>query len=430
MTSLPTLVLLLALGQFDDPPGGWDEGMDKPSHTQLHEAIVRNNYRRVGVLPRFIVREGAKETLGGSIGPQGDLFAEQLVLALSKSGRGRYGVVEERQMRKAFEEMTIDDLGDRNELARAAQKVGGLDALIVGTVRDLRAGKREEWDPDLEIQTRLIDVRSSTVAGATKDSLGLSLSDGAYTGESWELRRWSGNRMLNVGLRADGAGDAPGTPPLGAGALYESMQHRLIRRDLPHPLTNRQCPYRLAILVDNQQRPLARVGDRFYVALDPGDRYQIRVENRSTRAAYLSLFVDGINILGKKREHPAASRYWYLEPEGKFQFACWTTGSGGQYKQEEFIIAPADDSVAAGQGFAEQLGLITAVFYTVGMQDVPEAPGMYGYALPGTFGTGAGRESTLELQERSGPKPGLILAAITIYYTTSSRLEALKRTGS
>ncbi|NUQ64836.1 MAG: hypothetical protein HUU20_20425 [Pirellulales bacterium] len=401
---------------------------------QLQGAIVENGYRRVGVLPQFIVRQGADEKLGGSLGPQGDLFAEQLGKQLLRTSQGKYRVIDDRQMRAAFAGMSLADLGKRESLLAASKKVGGMDGLVVGTLTDLRQLPPGESRPELDVEARLIDVRDSSAVADAQTSRFLTLSDAAYMGESWELRRWTPGGIVSVGL--DPKPFANTYLPFAPGPYNEENQYRAILRNRPHPLVDSQCPYRMSIVVDGQQRPWVPVKDRFYVALEPGDTYQIRVESASPRPAYLSLFVDGINILGKTREHPSASKFWHLAAGQKSQFAGWTTGSGGQYKQEEFIIAPADSTVAAGQGFGQQLGMITAVYYTVGLDGLPEPPAeqpesplsmTLGASMADTFGTGAGRESELTLEEKSGPERGIILAAMTIYYAPSAQVDAMKQ---
>lgn len=399
---------------------------------QLQHPLAENNYRRVGVLPRFIVRQGTEEKLGGSIGPQGDLLAEQLGKQLLRSAQGKYRVIDDRQMRAAFAGMSIDDLSKRESLVAAAQKVGGMDALVVGTVSDLRQKGPEESRPELNIEARLIDIRDSSAVADAQSTHWLTLSDAAYMGESWELRRWTPGGIVNVGLDAKKFINDYG--PFASGPVSEEFQYTAILRNRPHPLLDSECPYRMSIFVDGQQRPLIPVKDRLYVALEPGDVYQIRVESRSPRPAYLSLFVDGINILGKTREHPSTSKFWRLAAGQKAQFAGWTTGGGGQYKQEEFMIAPADSTVAAEQGFGQQLGMITGVFYTFGLEGLPEPPppaqfaddNTLGASMPGAYGTGAGRQTVLRLEEQSGPERGIILAAMTVHYAPSAEIDLLK----
>jgi hypothetical protein len=316
-----------------------------------------------------------------------------------------------------------------------ASSVGGLDGLLVGTVQD-RRGAPPQRSPDgymipvaeLKIQVRLIDVDDSSVVNIQEEENWIGLSDAAYMGESWELRRWSGNRLQIIGLVEPDDMPPGGNVLYGRGPVFESMHYRSLRPGMPHPLQNRECPYKLSIFVDGQRRSLENVDGKVYAALDPGEEYEIRVENQSHRPAYLCLFVDGASVLGKKRQHPLQARYWYLRPKRAFAFAGWFTGSEGRYEQERFIISPASDAVAAGQGFGQQLGLITAVFYTVGMDNIPEVRVAFGADMGyGMFGTGAGAASDVRLQERSGPERGLMLTAMTVYYATSADLEELRQ---
>jgi len=57
------------------------------------ESIVESKMKRVGVVPRFIQREGGKETLAGSMGPQGEWLADELVDGLTDRAAGRFKVV-------------------------------------------------------------------------------------------------------------------------------------------------------------------------------------------------------------------------------------------------------------------------------------------------------------------------------------------------
>jgi hypothetical protein len=416
MIPLLTVSLALAIAQIDDQAADQPEGRPKTAGEQLAPSIIEGRYRRVGVFPRFIVRKGSSETLGGPIGPEAELLADDLQDDLIKRAQGRFQVVDGRRMAKAFQDLTLDDLGRQEALLKAAERVGGLDALIVGSVVDRRDSKQQ-----LDIRCRLIDLKGSVVASAANQT-DLDLPTAAYMGESWELRRWTDHGMINIGLNEH-------SPffPFEAVDFADTILYREIRRDRPHPLADPASPFTMAVLVAGKDRPVVRVGDQYYVALDPGESYEIRIENRSPRGAYLSLFVDGINVLGKKREHPARSRYWNMAARGRFQFRGWTTGANGQYRQEAFEITPADDSVAAGQGFSQALGTITAIFSTIGMDGVPKPPPTMGSAMPGNFGTGAGEESRVQLKETRGPQPGLILTAITLRYTTSPQLKRLQQ---
>lgn len=396
-------------------------------------AVKRNGFRRVGVLPRLIVREGGREVLGGAIGPQADHMAEgleeQLIFHAEDPAAG-FKVVDGRRMRAAFAGLTIDDLGRPDKLRQVAEAVGGLDGLVVGTITDQR-GQRGAGG-DLAIRCRLIGVRDGAVATSATENASLSVEDGAYAGESWELRRWVGSRLTNVGLAAKSPLTQQDVSPFGFEGMYSLLHYRMIRRDRPHPLNDSTFPYPLRVSVDGEQRRLHPVGNKVYTVLDPGETYKIHLGAAGQKDVYASLFVDGINVLGKQREHPAKSRYWYIQPGKTHAFSGWTlpTAKPGEYTTEEFTITLADDSVAAGQGFGDRLGLITCVIYNVGVEGVPKAPGMYAAMNPGSFGTGAGRQSDVTLQEQSGPPAGPLLSAVTIHYVTSSELERIKAGGT
>ena len=419
-TSLVVALALLTAGK--DQAGATSE--------KLAAEIVQAGYKRVGVLPRFIVREpGKEEELGGSIGPQADLYAEDLEDELAAAASDRFKVVEGRLMKKAFKNLTLESLSDKDALRKVADGVGGLDALIVGTVVDGREaqGGAEPGAGGLNVRCRLIDLKDGGLAASTREQVGVSLSDAAYMGESWELRRWTKDGLANVGLDDQAAADGAAVSPFGAGPVYEAAQYPKIRRDRPHPLLDPEFPYPIQITVDDQVRQPVKVGDQLYVTLEPGDVYKIRVKNQCPQRVYLSLFVDGINTLGKQREHPSSSRYWSLDAGAEALFRGWVTGEAGKYHEEEFMIAPADQTVGYQQGFSEKLGIITAVFYTVGTEGVPEAPTMKAAMVSGTFGTGtSGKTRELSLEDKAGARPGIILAAVTIRYVTSSELKQIQ----
>lgn len=397
------------------------------SAERLARQIVEKGYKRVGVLPRFIVRKpGEDEAFGGSIGPQAESFAVDLEDELVATADGRFQVVPGRQLKRTFKDLKLDQLGDAQTLAKAAVGADGLDALIIGTVVDGRETEVDGRIGGLNVRCQLLDVSSGTLAATTREQVHVTLGSAAYMGESWELRRWTDAGLENVGLAGE---DAQGfaLSPFGAGPVYEEGQYRLIRRDRPHPLLDPEFPYPMEILVGTEVRRPEPLAEKLYVTLEPGESYKIRVKNDGPRRVYLAVFVDGVNVLGKKLETPAECRYWGVDAGKTGQFAGWVTVKDGKYSEEEFMITPADDSVAAGQNFSDNLGMITAVVFSVGMKDVPEAPTMKASIVGGTFGTGvSGKSRELTLESTAGEKPGLILSAATIHYVTSSQLKRIR----
>ena len=165
---------------------------------------------------------------------------------------------------------------------------------------------------------------------------------------------------------------------------------------------------------------------------------------QGAKEAFVAIFIDGLNILGKKPEHPGNCRYWHLDPDSKGEFGGWFSGEAGKYTEEEFRISRATDSEAGKQGYIKSLGQITAVFYTVGSPLPPppkpapvyhgETTGAMGPVMgsmaPGAgedIGTEAGTGREVRLEEQPHDQPGLILAAISLFYRTPSRIEELKQ---
>ena len=434
-----TVAILLMLGIGQVGPDEESEVYRVPEDDLL-DAIHERGYRRVGILPRFIVRGNDDEFFGGNIGPLGDHLAEQLHRLLLRVRNRKFGLIDARQMRTAFEEMAISDLGNREKLREAARRVGGMDALLVGVVSDQKQHLPDEDDlSGLEIEYTLKEIQSSTDIVSVDVFENVTLTDAAYMGRSWEVRRWKGAKLYNVALE-------PADEPVVLSymrILGERKPAKFMDPDedfcelVPnavHPLKNDRCPYRLAIVVEGEERKVVDIGNRLYAVLHPGENFQIHVTNATRREAFVSVFVDGINILGKKREHPRSARYWLLKGAGNGQtqarFDGWYTPVGnGKHKLEEFIVVPTDDSVATNQGFDQRLGLITTVFYTVGLKGIPREDSYAAAAQGGRFEFAIGaaaKESLMSLEMKSRPKRGIMLAAMTVYYATESRLRALQ----
>ena len=393
---------------------------------KLAAEIVEKGYAKVGIMPRFKSRvPGGEDTLGGSIGPQADKFAEDLQDDLANLADNRFKVIDGGRIKKAFGSLTIEDLNNQSLLAKVAKDVGGLDALIVGSVLDERDPSGKTNLASLDTRCRLIDVRDGSVAGTAKESVKVTLSEAAYMGESWELRRWTSDGLTNVGLDLP-AGEAPEIA-FGTGPVYETDQYAMIRRPTAHPLLDPTFPFPTEIIVDGEARKPVQVGDQLYVALDPGDIYQIAMKNDAPRNVYTAVFVDGINVLGKERESPSSCRHWDFAAGNKARFKGWVSGDGGKFIEEEFMITEADATVGAGQGFSEKLGVITVVFYTVGMKDVPAAPKSKAMIVGGTFGTGTSKKTReLNLDMKARELPGPILATVTLHYATSAQIKKLE----
>src|SRR5262249_33036642 len=91
---------------------------------RLAAPIGAKGYKRVGVVPRFIARKaGGEASLGGSIGPKAERYAEDIEDALAEKAGDRFQVVPGRVLKKAFNGLKLDDLGDKEALAKVSGRV-------------------------------------------------------------------------------------------------------------------------------------------------------------------------------------------------------------------------------------------------------------------------------------------------------------------
>lgn len=461
------MVIAAYAAQWAEAQFGAATGTPSEVVERLRQSISQKGYQRVGVMPRFVCRdENGRESLQGPNAAHAALFAERIEEELVKSAGSRYSVISSLLMQKAFADVSLEDVKNLDRLREIAKRVEGLDALIVGTVADEMIEDRRMTRPGMRIRCELVEINGGTSGGIVSTDMTLSLGSEAYRGRSFELRRWMDSELVNLRLNALPFGGAP--DPFKDGDFNANIgQSPWDIREGPHPLADPTCPFRLEMLVDERPRPITWIGRQHdaepYVDIGLGERYSLRVENRTTRNACVAIFVDGINILGKRRESPGNCLYWILKKDSQGNFKGWYTGEEGNYDVEEFVTARAAQSLAARQGFTESLGQITAVFYTVGVPLSVARPEPFrrgrqgamersmwtydwdqrkwelkkemlafapapGSAAPG-MGTAAGHRSQVRLNEFQGEKPGLILAAITLHYTTPDRLRELRYPG-
>ena len=162
----------------------------------------------------------------------------------------------------------------------------------------------------------------------------------------------------------------------------------------------------------------SRTPEKLLVPAEPGERFMIRVQNRSEMRVGVSLLVDGINTMGKRPELAGRGSVWIMEPKSQIDVQGWfgepATGAalGKQNVQASwFVFKDVAESLAQRLNSTEKVGLITASFY---------AEGKTGRGL----GVGEMLGGTAQLQVKSFVR-GPMLATINLGYADARELKRL-----
>jgi hypothetical protein len=395
-----------------------------PVLTSLVDYLVDERVETVAVFPRAIFVDGKshRESLGGAMGPQAEYFCSQLASQISKLGGGDFKVVEASRMSEICRRYTLSDIRRKSIRQSIASKADDAEVLLIPIVTNSSNPTKKF---DLRCIAIEVDSNDEEVYGI--EALAVSLSDAAYMGESWELRRWDASGLKNVGLKKNEA--SPTAAIFGTGASMEQRQYNWIDRKRPHPLAKGSLfPAKIQILVGGKPVSHSWSADELTVTLNKGDKPVIRVSNTGIQDVYALLFVDGVNVLGKRLEHPASAiprqRHRLIKNKSNFLFEGWYTPKAkNNWTLEPFVISNERDSEAAKAGSVDHLGRITCLFYTVGWQGVP--PGDRFSTMTDGIGFGAGRSRPVKLDVSNADSPGLLTAAVTIRYASDDQSKKL-----
>jgi hypothetical protein len=283
--------------------------------------------------------------------------------------------------------------------------------LAIGTLRT-RNGRV------ITAQCRLVGLKGQETLGTAGGSADLNESE-------WGMLGYS----ANAPLPAPPTVDRP-TPPEPIIALDHEAQGA-------HPMLDPKFPYRVQIMVGNEERKAVFRGNDMFVPLRKGEVYWIRIENRDPAVVLLRLLVDGRSTLPEKvgtknvsvesienpkneqevelpaqRVNLAEARYWRLAPSGVFGIRGFFSKLGEDGKYNEFKVTDVPNSLSERETFSDQLGIITAAFYT------PKG-GSRGLM------TEPGKEQKQKLRMYKDMEIGKLLAPITVHYVEP---EVLQRT--
>jgi hypothetical protein len=425
---------------------------------QLARSIVENGHKRVGVVPLVITRNPDGETTASStLGPRAATKARDLyegLIVASKKGpySGKFAVIPERTMYNALRNVTVEQLADPNVM-QAVHEQTGADAVVTSTYEGPDVRKVDFVDePDPTPGNGGTGTEGNTEGEALTGTLSHDLTDkhgnataheeeldkwnlftAAYgNGESWELLRWEGDTLTSrIGME-----------PLDLRDGWEQRFYQRTRelreteegKGLPHPYRIDDFPYALKMEVGGEVRTPRQIGENYVVALNPGEEYKILLANRTDKNVYVALFVDGVCTIDKQIEEPQnlpVRRHWSLpKNSGERRIQGWQTIPRdarnrpiGTPSFTTFRIVDAGNSVARGAGFDQKIGMITAIFYTVGMPTVGSSARSLN---PSKVGTGEGQRVEKELKWGDSEKRGVMLAAVTCYYRSDAELQELE----
>lgn len=412
--------------------------------------LVENGHRRIAVMPTVISRRGDTESTTGELGARGPLMSHEIykkLVSTSQQGqfRGKFQVIQERSVRAAIKArgFEIGDLGDAAKVKELAKDIGA-DAMITLTHDETAnlskvdvVGNSNAISDVINAET--IDPKDNFATYSQDFADQRTLSKAAYGGESWELRRWRNDGLVNLGI------DLDGNKAFGMGEKWEGLQYARLKKELSNPRDIADFPYLLNVVVKGEVRKPKLVqgvhGKQYVVELNPGEVYSLAVENQSERPVFMLLYVDGVNTVDSIRAEPADMemyRHWFMKPKsGALNIAGWHTIQRDEQKRptatqfyNEFKVVPRAESVAAGLGGDVEIGMITAIYYTVGMDGVtlPSDEDIRTYSLPtADFGTGRGdqKEQLLDFPSEGTVPRGVILGSQTIYYRTGEQLRGI-----
>lgn len=389
------------------------------------EVIVENGYRTVIVCPRAISRDTDDgESFSGDAGAMSQELPVRIHQQLAE--HSQFQVVSMRTADAVFKDVRLEDIA-KPEFLELLHERTKADAVVLVHAENLRSHSPDEID----VSTEIIGLRTFNDAGAGNVYYDQSISDAAFAGASFELRRWVGGELQPIGFQEQYRAE-PGVN--GVGEAWEQMQFRWLKQDLPHPLES-DLPYGLAIEVDGEPRPLLVLDGEYFVQIDEGEEFSVRVWNGLERRIYLGLYVDGINSLGGQFEFPMlvpTNRHWRLDPghgtEKRVRIPGWSIANPatGTLEFNRFQIVAQADSVAMGQAMGDKFGMVTAIFYTDGVD--PSWPGPDDaprFKSTNRVGVGRGAADQARTSFKAGNR-GVMLSAINIHYRTSDWFAAMQ----
>jgi len=411
---------------------------------RLSERISARSIGRVGVL-EFVDATESGELLGVKYGVLGQWCAESLHERLLRLAGDRFTMIDRRRLKEALarERFTVESLDDAGRMRSLSRSAGGMPAVVIGSLSGgIRLEGRDAGAAVVRIEARLSGTERSDEFERAAGLAYLDESDWAMAGGSAVVK--NEDRVSPTQAFYSSRPDAVG-PIASTAALVDHLDARAKKG---HPLEDNTFPWPVQILVKRGdklvEQPGKLVNNDWFVALSPGDKYVIQVSNRHSGPVLMRLLVDGLNtraeplgsgekglttLLAGKRVHLDAARAWVLDPHapGNFfeqGFPIWRlhgfekghVGKSDDTEFGEFIVVDSSSALAARRGFSDQVGTITAAFYSPKTAATEVATNGGARGGRGGLGTDAGATIVKPVMRVSGFDVGPMLATLTIHY--------------
>ena len=395
--------LLIPLLLFASEPGGFAD---------LVEHLRQAPEQRVAVFPELLSVDGdGRRRLAGDQ-PHAREVARRIHTRLRQALPETVEMVSRQDVETAVRMWSADDLNDPAKLSALAESLGGVGVVLVSG--------RMESPTDLQLELDLY-----TPAGhqfTARQGYPLTISDLAYAGRSFEVRRWQGNQLLPVGFSAK----VNNTTTLGLGTGYEILQARCLEKDLEHPLRIEPLQFDLAFHVDGERRELVWIDGECYLPLETKESVVIYLRQNQAESILLGIYIDGVNTYGRVLEHPESTpvrRLWALSSAGAAEISGWRSADGEE--EEPFVIERRAMRHDDDDRLGDREGMITVIAYTNGTDGIPDVPTRPLVMRSTELRFGGGEKREVEV-ERVTASRGLMLFALTVHYRSKHEINLLR----
>ncbi len=126
---------------------------------------------------------------------------------------------------------------------------------------------------------------------------------------------------------------------------------------LPRMIDDR---FQVEVLVNGRPVPEYAARGRRYIEAFEGAEYELRIHNPLSVRVAVALSVDGLNTIDARHTSAWDAHKWVIDPYGTIEIGGWQMSSSGARR---FYFTSERDSYAAKLGQAQNLGVISAVFF-------------------------------------------------------------------